>query len=59
MVSAFIIRPGSFDLAKGQLGAYTFFYKELEGEEILRLVCWALPPQAKGISQISQWIKLL
>jgi len=34
-VSAFIIRSGSFDLVIGQLSAYTFFYKELEGEEIL------------------------
>ncbi len=41
-VSAFIIRSGSFDLAKGQLSAYNFFYEELEGEEILSFVCWAL-----------------
>ncbi len=56
MVSAFIIRSGSFNLAKGQLSAYTFFYKEWEGEEILSLVCWALAPQGHGISH---WIQLL
>ncbi len=56
MVSAFIIRSGRFDLAKGQLSAYTFFYKELEGEEILNLVCWALGPQGLGLSH---WTQLL
>ncbi len=56
MVSAFIIRSGSFDLATGQLSAYTFFYKELEWEEILSLVCWALAPQGNGLSN---WIQLL
>ncbi len=55
MVSAFIIRSGSFDLATRQLSAYTFFYKELEGEEILSLGCWALPQQEQGLSH---WIQL-
>jgi hypothetical protein len=55
-VSAFIIRSGSFDLAIGQLRAYTFFYKELEGEEILSFVCLALAPQGQGLSH---WIQLL
>ncbi len=50
MVSAFIIRSGSFDEAKGQHSAYTFFYKELEGEGMLNLVCWALAPQGQGLS---------
>jgi len=55
-VSAFIIRSASFHLAKGQLSAYTFFYKELEAEEIFSLGCWALPPQGQ---ELSHWIQLL
>jgi len=47
MVSMFIIRSRSFDEVKGQLSAYTFFYKVLEGEEILSLVCWAMPHRDK------------
>jgi len=40
MVSAFIIRLGSFDAAQGLLSAYSFLYRESEGEEILSTICF-------------------
>jgi hypothetical protein len=40
MVSAFIIRSGSFDAAQGLLSAYTFLYQESEGEDILSAICF-------------------
>jgi hypothetical protein len=40
MVSAFIIRSGSFDAAQGQLSADTFFVKGLgEGAQMQRKDC--------------------
>ncbi len=38
MVSAFIIRLGSFDAAQGLLSAYSFLYQESEGEDILSTI---------------------
>jgi len=40
MVSAFIIRSGSFNATQGLLSAYSFLYQESEGEDVLSTICF-------------------